>query len=135
MMNLPDPKPREHLHTKKCLAHAVICAVENLRDTNGTDLEFRVHLQDNLPLEWADSYLSDGTVTCLCPEPTPAAHPNPCEGHESLAGEHMGETVFCDGSCVPTITHLRRLAPTLRTYDRVTDDVDKVTCEHCLDQM
>lgn len=22
-----------------------------------------------------------------------------CEGHESLAGAHMGETVFCDGSC------------------------------------
>lgn len=27
-----------------------------------------------------------------------AAEPE-CEGHESLAGEHMGETVFCDGSC------------------------------------
>jgi hypothetical protein len=24
---------------------------------------------------------------------------NDCEGHESLAGEHMGETVFCDGTC------------------------------------
>lgn len=24
---------------------------------------------------------------------------NPCEGHESLAGEHMGETVHCDGTC------------------------------------
>lgn len=22
-----------------------------------------------------------------------------CEGHESLSGAHMGETVFCDGSC------------------------------------
>lgn len=22
-----------------------------------------------------------------------------CEGHESLAGEHMGEAVYCDGSC------------------------------------
>lgn len=22
-----------------------------------------------------------------------------CEGHESLAGAHMGETVYCDGSC------------------------------------
>lgn len=26
------------------------------------------------------------------------AHPE-CEGHESLAGEHMGEAVYCDGSC------------------------------------
>lgn len=24
-----------------------------------------------------------------------------CEGHESLAGAHMGESVFCDGSCNP----------------------------------
>lgn len=23
-----------------------------------------------------------------------------CEGHESLDGAHMGETVFCDGTCV-----------------------------------
>ena len=22
-----------------------------------------------------------------------------CPGHESLAGEHMGESVYCDGSC------------------------------------
>lgn len=22
-----------------------------------------------------------------------------CEGHESLDGAHMGETVYCDGSC------------------------------------
>lgn len=22
-----------------------------------------------------------------------------CEGHESLAGAHMGMTVYCDGSC------------------------------------
>jgi len=26
--------------------------------------------------------------------------PNECEGHESLAGAHMGESVYCDGSCV-----------------------------------
>jgi hypothetical protein len=25
--------------------------------------------------------------------------PGECEGHESLAGQHMGETVFCDGTC------------------------------------
>jgi hypothetical protein len=33
---------------------------------------------------------------CECPSWRAA-----CEGHESLAGEHMGETVFCDGSCKP----------------------------------
>lgn len=26
-------------------------------------------------------------------------HLTECEGHESLAGEHMGEAVYCDGSC------------------------------------
>lgn len=24
-----------------------------------------------------------------------------CEGHESLDGAHMGETVYCDGTCRP----------------------------------
>ncbi|MFB7890378.1 hypothetical protein ACFCZ3_20230 [Cellulosimicrobium cellulans] len=28
--------------------------------------------------------------------------PDECEGHESLAGEHMGESVTCDGACNPT---------------------------------
>jgi hypothetical protein len=26
--------------------------------------------------------------------------PEECLGHESLAGEHMGESAYCDGSCV-----------------------------------
>lgn len=34
-----------------------------------------------------------------------------CKGHESLAGEHMGETVHCDGSCrVPRVTLLVALS-------------------------
>lgn len=32
-----------------------------------------------------------------------------CEGHESLAGGHMGEAVFCDGSCRPKAKHARRI--------------------------
>lgn len=35
-----------------------------------------------------------------------------CEGHESLAGEHMGESVFCDGSCqqrIADVTPLRSI--------------------------
>lgn len=38
-----------------------------------------------------------------------------CEGHESLAGEHMGEAVYCDGSC-------RRVAR--RTRERATRERD-----------
>lgn len=26
-----------------------------------------------------------------------------CEGHESLRGDAMGESVLCDGSCVPAV--------------------------------
>jgi hypothetical protein len=27
------------------------------------------------------------------------AEAHDCDGHESLAGEHMGEAVYCDGGC------------------------------------
>lgn len=30
-----------------------------------------------------------------------AAEQAECQGHESLAGEHMGEAVYCDGTCRP----------------------------------
>ena len=54
-------------HTKKCLAHAIICAVENLRDASGmTDLDFRLYMQDGEALGQADMYLETGTTTCIC---------------------------------------------------------------------
>lgn len=65
----------EQGHTPKCLAHAMICAIENARDSAYEDARgnadmaqftFRVLMQENVGLVWADSYLSDGTVTCLC---------------------------------------------------------------------
>jgi hypothetical protein len=56
------------LHTKACLSAAIICAVQNARDEEGmTDFDFRILVQENRPLEWADEYLSTGTATCLCP--------------------------------------------------------------------
>jgi hypothetical protein len=65
----PTPKPREWLHTKECLAEALIAAIENARDsdTGYSDFEFRIALQNNELLEWADDYLADGTKTCICP--------------------------------------------------------------------
>jgi len=27
--------------------------------------------------------------------------PDECEGHESVAGQHMGESTYCDGACNP----------------------------------
>lgn len=57
------------MHSKRCLAAAIIAAVENLRDTEGmTDMDFRMEVQANRQVEWADSYLNDGTMTCSCGE-------------------------------------------------------------------
>lgn len=55
------------LHSKRCLAQAIISAVENARDEQGqTDHGFRILMQDNRALQWADEYLNDGTQTCTC---------------------------------------------------------------------
>jgi hypothetical protein len=57
------------MHSKRCLAASIIAAVENLRDAEGVDdFEFRIEVQKNTPLEWADSYLSDATMPCSCGE-------------------------------------------------------------------
>lgn len=80
MVNFQFPaRPAEWLHHPRCLAKAVIAAVENLRDSHldakadatHLALDFRVALQENMPLEWADGYLLDGTTECVCPEPWP----------------------------------------------------------------
>lgn len=65
-------RPPEWLHDKRCLANAIINAVENLRDTEGfSDLNFRLSVQTNEALEMADEYLRDGMVTCICAAPWP----------------------------------------------------------------
>lgn len=78
-MNYPT-RPIEWLHSVQCQAKAVIAAVENLRDAQAQDnpedstrgaLDFRISLQDNVPLQWADEYLASGTAQCICPEPWP----------------------------------------------------------------
>ena len=38
-----------------------------------------------------------------------------CEGHESLDGAHMGETVYCDGSCRPDAEVIELPVKTKRT--------------------
>lgn len=77
----PTPRPAEHLHSKSCLAEAVISAVQNLRDTEGeTDHEFRLAMQDNYQLELADEYLNTGLQTCTCP-PCPHACCAQLESH------------------------------------------------------
>lgn len=72
-------RTKEQGHVAKCLAHAMICAIENMRDSIIDDVsrqgygsemtvhDFRVWAQDNGALEWAEQYLDDGTATCICP--------------------------------------------------------------------
>lgn len=59
---------REYLHSKQCLAKALIAAIENLRDQDYTDYDFRLDVQNNVSLQTADDYLFDGTTDCICPE-------------------------------------------------------------------
>ena len=62
----------EQGHTKKCLASAMISAVQNLRDDEGeTDFDFRIAAQDNYFLTLADDYLETRIQSCICP----ALHP------------------------------------------------------------
>lgn len=59
------------MHSKRCLAAAIIAAVENLRDVEGQeDHGFRMAMEDNMALAEADSYLNDGTMPCSCGEYT-----------------------------------------------------------------
>ena len=68
MVSPSDATTFENLmHTRRCLAGALIAAVENLRDTQGLrDFDFRIAVQNNEPLEMADEYLKTGLFTCIC---------------------------------------------------------------------
>lgn len=58
----------EEGHTKRCLAEALICAVENVRDSDDfTDTQFVGWAQLNGPLLDGRLYLDDGLVECKCP--------------------------------------------------------------------
>lgn len=46
----------------------------------------------------AATYIREHAAKSAPPEPE-EDEDNGCEGHESLDGAHMGETVYCDGSC------------------------------------
>lgn len=67
-MNYPIKRTPEQGHTKACLAKALTTVLENWRDDSSvTDLDFRLHLQNNGPLDEVDSYLRAGITECVCP--------------------------------------------------------------------
>jgi hypothetical protein len=57
----------DELHSRRCLAEAIISAVQNLRDEAGQDDHgFRIEMQGNGALPLADLYLNTGLQTCTC---------------------------------------------------------------------
>lgn len=62
-----SPKPVEWQHHKRCLAYAVLCVVENLRDSNVNTFEFKLAVAGGVVAP-AEEYLADGLVDCQCPE-------------------------------------------------------------------
>jgi hypothetical protein len=62
----------EQGHTKKCLAAAMICVIENMRDDqNYTDTGFAIDANANMIYHTAFEYLMDGTKNCTCPDGSP----------------------------------------------------------------
>lgn len=92
MTEYPIVRTPEEGHTRRCLAKAVIAAVENLRDSSEeSDYSFRLALQQNYPLLLADQYLGTGMTECLCP---------PLHRHEWVYVDPMdtrSDTVACQG--------------------------------------
>lgn len=57
----------EHMHTKRCLAQAIISATENWRDAEGiNDHDFAVAAQDNQFVLEGHEYLAEGYCDCTC---------------------------------------------------------------------
>jgi hypothetical protein len=67
----PVKRTPEQGHEPKCLAQAMITAIENIRDLEGVGLvEFRQMVQTpGYVLSTADAYLEGGDVECICPPP------------------------------------------------------------------
>jgi hypothetical protein len=69
MAMYPVKRTPEQGHEKECLAKAIICAVENVRDyEDETAHDFRLSAQDNYFLTLADEYLREGITECICPD-------------------------------------------------------------------
>ncbi len=57
----------EQGHTKRCMANAMISAIENARDAEGfSDFDFAIWSQDNRAMWDARENLADGTSVCTC---------------------------------------------------------------------
>ena len=64
----PIKRTPEQGHTKHCLAKALIDSIENWRDADIDDHEFRTSAQRNDWLADADEWLAIGMTVCICPD-------------------------------------------------------------------
>lgn len=63
----------EQGHDLPCQYKAITVALENMRDMDAQNAhDFRMMLQDNTALVWADMYLVEGMTECLC-DPIPVS--------------------------------------------------------------
>lgn len=105
------------MHSKRCLAASIIAAVENLRDMEfQTDHDFRIEVQKNTPLEWADSYLNDGTMTCTCGEYDVLRLFDMVQTHGIDSAQYEASEMLKEGTLSPD--NYMRLARRVRLNDR-----------------
>ncbi len=66
MLNHTLPRPAEHSHSVRCASSAMIAAVENLRDSSDSSVDFYLLMQDGNAWSEALGYLRDGIADCRC---------------------------------------------------------------------
>lgn len=64
-------RPAEWQHDRKCMAEALISAVQNFRDQEQTDLDFHLMVQNGGLVQEAYEYLRIGLQDCICDAPWP----------------------------------------------------------------
>ena len=98
------PRRIEDGHDRRCLAAAMIAAVENARDDEGILAhEFRNLLVTGDVLGWAEGYLTDGTMTCTC---APIVAPLPY-----AVGDTVRRACEFDGEVGTVLAFVRLAAP------------------------
>lgn len=75
-------------HDKKCMTRALICAVENARDSQtSNDAQPLIDMmRTGVLVVWANEYLASGLVTCTCAELSIERGPQECLWTGELGG-------------------------------------------------
>lgn len=125
-------------HTTRCLAAAMIAAIENQRDAvledgggSTADFHFRCWVQDNGPLDWADLYLREGTMTCTCPPRCDWT-----EEHEGYAGvDGLPDDEGYTEHCYKDAAYEMLVVPTTPAGPEDEDGSEVVLCQEHADHV